>query len=71
MRGISSALPSTGRFDGELHTIKSGGAFTSTVNGKGKNIDGSAIPYTQASNREATAVRVNALTDEWEIVARS
>jgi hypothetical protein len=64
--GKAATLPAS-PWDGEAHEIKSGGAFTTAINGNGKTIDGSAT-YTQSNNRACTKVRYSAAADQWEIV---
>lgn len=64
--GQNATLPAT-PFDGEVHSIKSGGGFTTTIQGNGNNIDGSGS-YAQASNGECTRVRFSAAVGQWEKV---
>ena len=53
-------------YDGELHTVKASGAFTTTVGGNGHNIDGAATAVT--STRGVITVRYKQATTTWEIV---
>jgi hypothetical protein len=66
--GNRARLP-TDPTDGQTHSVKSGGAFTTTVVGVelgvGKQIDGQD-EVLQVGDYVCTTVRFNALTDQWE-----
>lgn len=67
--GQTITLPAS-PFNGEVHQVKSAGAFTTVIAGNGANVDGSAS-YTQVVSGETTVVRYSTAAGQWQIVSNA